>query len=287
MEQPVRRKKKRKVFNKRMRKHLLFLVIAFTAIFGVVIGAVIYYNVFQGDEYSKRVLIQKGQESVIVPFKRGDIYDCNGSILATSKKVYNIVLEPKNILEFDYSREATTEALNTYFGISPEELSKYLEDGESMYKIVRKKLTYDEVKDYLADKRAGNLPNVVGIRLEEEYERIYPNNELCCHLLGYVVSGNVGLGGVEGNYNSALNGQNGRTYTHLGEDYNVMTEVEQPIDGYSLVTTIDSEAQRIVQKKCEEFQETFNAKNISVLIMNPKNCEIMCLYNLHIAFICK
>ncbi len=279
----VRPKKKRKVFNEGMRRHLLFLVIAFTVCFGVIIGAVVYYNIFQGDEYTERVLAQKDYESIIVPFKRGDIYDCNGSVLATSKKVYNLIIEPKNILQYNYTREATTAALKKYFGISDEELGKYYEDSESMYKIIRKKLTYDDVKDYmLADREnADDLKSVVGIRLEEEYERIYPNGDLACHILGFVVSGNVGIGGVEGGYNSSLNGQNGRKYTYLGEDYSLQRELETATDGYSLVTTIDSEVQRIVQEKSEEFQKTFNAKNISVLVMNPKNCEIMALYNIH------
>lgn len=274
-------RKKRKVLVKRMRRHLLILVWLFTAGFAAVIGAVIYYNVVEGDKYSQKVLSQKGYESVSVPFKRGDIYDRNGSILATSAKVYNLVIEPKNIIEFDYKQEATEKALNKYFNISDQELKEYLADEQSQYKVIRKKLTFDEVRAYQTDLRDGKLKNVVGIRLEDEYQRLYPNNELACHLLGFVVSGNEGIGGIEGSYNSFLNGQNGRTYSYLGEDYNLQRTVEQATDGYSLVTTIDSESQRIVQTKCEEFMEEMGAKNISVLVMNPKNCEILALYNSH------
>ena len=274
-------RKKRKVLVKRMRRHLLILVWLFTAGFAAVIGAVIYYNVVEGDKYSQKVLSQKGYESVSVPFKRGDIYDRNGSILATSAKVYNLVIEPKNIIEFDYKQEATEKALNKYFNISDQELKEYLADEQSQYKVIRKKLTFDEVRAYQTDLRDGKLKNVVGIRLEDEYQRLYPNNELACHLLGFVVSGNEGIGGIEGSYNSFLNGQNGRTYSYLGEDYNLQRTVEQATDGYSLVTTIDSESQRIVQTKCEEFMEEVGAKNISVLVMNPKNCEILALYNSH------
>ena len=274
-------RKKRKVLIKRMRRHLLVLVSVFTAGFFAVIGAVIYYNVVEGDKYSQKVLSQKGYESISVPFKRGDIYDRNGSILATSSKVYNLVIEPKNILEFKDKEEATVKALNKYFDIPEKEINEYLLDKDSQYKVIRKKLTFDEVRAFQTDKRDGNLRDVVGIRLEDEYQRIYPNNELACHLLGFVVSGNEGIGGIEGSYNSFLNGQNGRTYSYLGEDYNLQRTVEQATDGYSLVTTIDSEAQRIVQTKCEEFMDEMGAKNMSVLVMNPKNCEILALYNSH------
>ena len=276
-----RKKRKRKVFIKRMRKRLQVLLIVFTLFFVVIVGKIIYFNIVRGDDYNEKILSQKGYESVTVPYKRGDIYDCNGSLLATSTMVYNVIIEPKNILEFDSKKKATSKALKKYFNVSDEEMAKYLAKSDSQYEVIRKKLTYDEVKDYQSDRRAGKLNNVVGVRLEEEYKRYYPNNELGCHILGFVVSGNEGIGGIEGSYNSYLNGQNGRTYSYLGEDYNLTRQVEQPTDGDSLVTTIDSEAQRIVQIKCDEFMKDMGAKNISVLVMDPKDCEILALYNSH------
>ena len=73
----TRKKKKRKVFIKRMRRHLLFLLIGFTLFFVFIIGTIIYYNVRKGDDYNEKILSQKGYESISVPYKRGDIYDCN------------------------------------------------------------------------------------------------------------------------------------------------------------------------------------------------------------------
>ena len=276
-----RKKKKRRVMVKRMRTRLFVLLMCFSGVFAVIFGAIIYYNLKHGEEYTERILSQKGYESVIVPYKRGDIYDCNGSVLATSTMVYNVVIEPKNILKFEKKKKATLAALDKYFSVSAEEAAGYLEHKDSWYEVIRKKLTYDDVKDYMADERDGKLTDVVGIRLEEEYRRTYPNDELACHMLGFVVSGNEGIGGIEGAYNSYLNGQNGRKYSYLGEDYNLQREVELPVNGNSLVTTIDSEVQRIVQVKCEEFMDEMGAKNISVLVMNPKNCEILALYNSH------
>ena len=138
-------RKKRKVLIKRMRRHLLFLLILFSLGFAVIIGTVIYIDVAKGDRYSQKVLSQKGYESISVPFKRGDIYDRNGSVLATSQKVYNLIIEPKNILEFDYKKEATAKALNKYFNVSDEEMAGYMQEKDSQYKVIRKKLTFDEV----------------------------------------------------------------------------------------------------------------------------------------------
>ncbi len=276
-----KRKPKKRVFTGRMRRRLLYLLLLITLMFGVVIGAICYYNIVKGDKYSEKVLSQNNYESISVPFKRGNIYDCNGSILATSNKVYNLVIEPKNILSSKTVEKATREALSEYFGVNKDEMDEYLEDSESWYKVIRKKLTYEEVKDYQAFIKSGDADNVMGIRLQDEYVRSYPNKELACHMLGFVVSGNEGIGGIEGSYNSFLNGQNGRSYSYLNKDYSLQKSLEPAVDGNSLVTTIDTEAQRIVQKKCNSFMKEMGAKNISVLVMNPKNCEILALYNSH------
>ncbi len=260
---------------------LLILLFIVTLGFCAVIGAICYYNFIKGDKYSEKVLSQNNYESISVPFKRGNIYDCNGSILATSNKVYNLVIEPKNILSSARTEEDTRATLYKFFGVTKEEMDEYLKDSESWYKVIRKKLTYDEVKDYQAYMKSGEAGRVSGIRLQDEYVRSYPNNELACHMLGFVVSGNEGIGGIEGSYNSYLNGQNGRTYSYLGKDYSLQKSLERPVDGDSLVTTIDTETQRIVQKKCTEFMNEMGAKNISVLVMNPKNCEILAMYNSH------
>ena len=279
-------KSKRKVFTGRMRKRLLVGMLIFCVLFCVILGKIIYFNIFKREEYNEALLGHKGITSSPVPYKRGDIYDCNGSVLATSTMMYNLIIEPANITENEYTVEPTVKALKKYFNIPEEETYKYLEEKDSFYNVIRKKLTYDDVKAYLTDSRdpelkKENLKYVVGIQLEIEYKRTYPNNELGCHMLGFVIGGNEGLGGIEGGYNSYLNGQNGRNYSYLGEGDNLVREVERPVNGNSLVTTIDSEAQRIVQTNVEEFEEEMGAKNISVLVMNPKNCEILALYNSH------
>ena len=264
-----------------MRKHLLCLLILFTSAFMFLIGVLIYINIDKGEKYSQQVLNQKNFESIAVPFKRGDIFDRNGSILATSNKVYNLVIEPKNILKDEKKRIATTNALSSYFGVTAEEMGGYLADSNSLYKVIRKRLSYDEVKKFQDFKNSKEGEDIVGIWFEDQYIRHYPNDELACHLLGFVVSGNEGIGGIEGSYNSYLNGQDGRIYAYLSEDYSLQKKIEPATDGCSLVTTIDTEIQRIVQKKCDQYMEEIGAKNVSVLVMDPSNCEILALYNCH------
>ena len=277
------KKKKRKVFLRRMRKTLLVMMIIITMALIFLGGTLVYINLSKGAKYEKEVLSQKNYESITVPYRRGDILDCNGTILATSNKVYNLIIEPKNILRRDEYREATIDAIVKYFGVPKDEMEGYMEYKNSLYTVVRKGLSYDKVKAFQDFQDTDEGDDVVGVWFEENYKRVYPYNELACHMLGFVVSGNEGLGGLEGSYNDELNGTNGRTYAYLNDGYNLVKTTEPATNGYNLVTSIDLEVQKIVQENVEELQvkEGLNAKNVSVLVMRPKTCEVLALYNYH------
>ena len=277
----VKKKRKKKVFLVRMRKKLMFVMILISAAMIFLAGRLIYINRTDGAKYEKEVLSQKNYDSLSVPYRRGDILDCNGTTLATSNKVYNLIIEPKHILEKEEYTKATTEAIVKYFGVDREKLAGYLEDTESLYRVAKKGLSYDQVKEFEEFRDSDDGDDVIGVWFEENYVRVYPYKELACHLLGFVVGGNEGLGGLEGSYNDELNGSNGRTYAYLNDGYNLVRTTEPPTDGYNIVTSIDLEIQRIVQKNAEEVQSELNAKNISVLVMRPKTCEVLALYNTH------
>lgn len=267
-----------------MKKRLLIALGAFLAVFAVLIINLIKITVSKGAKYEQNVLAQQGYSSTVIPYRRGDIIDANGTVLATTKKVYNLILEPKNILN-PINKDATNvtkDALKQYFGITDEELNKLLSNENSYYEIAKKKLEYEEVKPFQDYCKSNEGKLVTGVYLEEEYVRIYPNNELACHLLGFTVSGNVGLYGIEQNYNSYLNGYNGRQYSYLNEDYSMTQTVEPAVNGYNLVTSIDAKLQSIVQEKVDEFMNgEEGARNVSVLVMDPKTCNILAMYNSH------
>ncbi|MCR4608546.1 MAG: penicillin-binding protein 2 [Eubacterium sp.] len=274
-------KRRRKVFLRYMRKHLLVVMGIITISLGVIIGRLIQLNVKKGKEYESRVLSQRNYTSTAVPYRRGDIVDRNGTVLAMSSKVYNLIVEPKNILRNDKKKQATISAIIKYFNISEEELMKYFEDKESFYEVVLKDLTYEQMKAFTDYTKTEEGADVVGVWFEEGFNRVYPNGVLGCHMLGFVVSGNVGLGGIEGEYNDYLNGEDGRTYVYITDDYSTQKTTEPASNGNTVVTTIDAEIQTIVQQNCEEYMEKTGAENISVLVMDPKTCEILALYNSH------
>lgn len=273
--------KKRRKFSKKMRGKLTFVTVAAVICFVLVVGQLIHIDLQKGKNYEQKVLAQQGYSSKVIPYKRGDILDSNGNVLATTKKVYNLILEPKNILEREEGKKATIAALKRFFAFSDAQINEFLSDASSYYVVAHKGYEYDEVKAYMDFLKTDESENVVGIYFEEEYKRIYPNNELACHLLGFTVSGNVGVYGVEENYNDYLNGYNGREYSYLNEEYGLTNTIESAVDGYNLITSIDANVQSIVQKKVDEYMKKEGAANVSVLVMDPKTSNIMALYNSH------
>lgn len=271
--------KKRKRFLARMQTKLFVIVFLFTVFFLFLIGRMIYINAKDGKKYEKTVLAQQSYDSIEIPYRRGDILDRNGTQLATSEKVYNLILEPKNVLQSDEIKDATIEALIKYFDLTEADINKALEDKTSLYKKMLKKLTYDQVSpfnEFLATKEA---KNVKGVWFEDEYERYYPYGSLACHALGFTVSGNVGQGGIEGYYSEELNGINGREYGYLTEDMNLERTTKEPVNGYNVVSTIDANAQTIVEKKISAFMKETGARNVSALVMDPNSGEVLAMAN--------
>lgn len=271
--------KKRKRFLARMQTKFIVVVGAFTLLLLFLIGRLIYIDKKDGKRYEKIVLAQQSYDSIEIPYRRGDILDRNGTQLATSEKVYNLIIEPKNILQSDKVQEATVDALTKYFDLSKDEIEEALKDNTSLYKKMLKKLPYEKVKpfnDYMSSKKG---KNVKGVWFEEEYQRYYPYGSLACHAIGFTVSGNVGQGGIEGYYSDELNGVNGREYGYLTDDMSMERTTKEPVNGYNVVSTIDANAQTIVEDVINGFMTETGARNVSCLVMDPNSGEILAMAN--------
>ncbi len=266
---------KGKQFLKRMKTRLLIIFFAAVIFFAVLVARVIYISVAKGQEYQEEVLDQKSYDSLDIPFERGDIVDRNGNVLATSEKVYNLILEPKNILRTEAGKKATKAALIKYFNMEESKFDECMQNTDSFYSVAMKGLAYTDVKAFQEFCSTKDGADVIGVRFEEEYKRKYPNGSLACHLLGYTVSGNVGQGGIEGYYNSYLNGVNGKTYGYLTNDNTVESVTVPAQNGYTVVSTIDLNIQKIIEDNIEEYMKTTGAKKIGVIAMDPDTAEVL------------
>ena len=119
--------------------------------------------------------------------------------------------------------------------------------------------------------------NVKGVWFEEDYQRVYPYNELACDTLGFTYSRDSADYGLEGYYNSSLVGIDGRQYGYLNDDSNVEQTIIEAKDGNNLETSLDLGIQQIVEKWVNAFMESTGAKNIGVIVENPNNGEILAM----------
>ncbi|HKL80840.1 MAG TPA: penicillin-binding protein 2, partial [Mobilitalea sp.] len=239
-----------------------------------------------GDRYAKQVLSRQSYVSAVLPYKRGDILDRNGTVLARSELQYRLILDPKNLQMNSEFIVQTLDALKANFGIDPETVREILTDrAESQYVILAKNLNFPEVsafKELIMKKDSG----IKSLWFEEEYVRSYPFDTLASDVIGFTSADNIGYFGIEEYYNEELNGSNGREYGYYDSSLNIERIVKKAENGYSIVSTIDVNVQRIIQKHIKEFNAETGSLNIGILIMDPNNGDIIAMasnqeYNLN------
>lgn len=257
-------------------KLLLVFCVVIIALF-VLVGRLVYINRTDGERYTKRVLSQQTYTSKVLPYQRGSIVDRNGTVLATSEKVYNLILDAKYLNRDEKYLKPTIAAVTECF---PEITSDILMDfvtnrSDSQYIILHKGYSYDQMM--LFKEKAASDSDIQGIWFEEEYVRKYPYNTLASDAIGFTSSGNVGNWGIEQFYNDRLNGTNGIEFGYIDQELKLERTIKPAINGNTIVSTIDANVQGIVQNHIKAFNEEFGSKNIGVLIMNPNNGEILAM----------
>ena len=275
----------KKRFSKLMQKKLVMLFVAIVLAFVFLVGRITYINAASGDKYTKVVLDQQQYDSRTIPFKRGDIVDRNGTKMATSERVYNVILDVKVMMSDKDYIEPTIEVLKDCFGIEEDKVRELMDKSpSSRYNILQKGVDYAKAKEFeKIDKDDKKYPDVKGIWLEEDYIRTYPYSTLASDVIGFTVDGNVGSNGIEASYNSILNGTDGREYGYLDDSSSFERTVKEADNGSTVVSTIDLQVQNIVEKHILEFNDEHKnettpgegSKNTAVIVMNPQNGEIL------------
>ena len=252
-------------------------------LFVVLIGRLMYIEYTSGDKYEKIVLSQLEYDSTTIPYKRGDIVDSKGTVLATSVDVYNVILDAKVLNQNEDKIDSTISYVTKCFPEITEETirTKLTEKSESQYIVLAKGVSYEEMaafEEYEDGEKTKD--QISGIWFEKEYTRVYPYSTLASALVGFVSAGNNGMIGLENEYNDTLNGVNGRSYGYLNSDNDLEQTVIDPENGKNIITSIDMNIQSIVEQEILNFnnaladEENNGSLNTAVLIMNPQNGEI-------------
>lgn len=281
--------------NKYMKKKQGILFGAVLLAMLVLVLRITVINATSGAQYKKQVLSQAQQkyESRILPSKRGDITDRNGNVLATSNKVYNVILDCKavNSGKDGMYVEPTIRALTDVLGLDEDTIRNKLTNEstrESQYQILKKQLSVDKKKDFeeytdtsdeskLTPEQKQERRKVVGVWFEEDYLRIYPYNELACDTIGFTFDRVTADWGLEGYYNSTLCGVDGRQYGYFTNNAEVEQTIIQPSNGKSIETSLDVGIQQIVEKYVNAFNERMGAKNVGVIVEDPATGEILAM----------
>lgn len=255
-----------------------------------------YINATSGSKYKKQVLSQAQQryENRVIPARRGDIYDRNGNLLATSNKVYNVILDCKAVNEKETYTEPTVRALVNILGLDEKDIRSRLsaeDTRNSQYQILKKQISMDEKKAFeeateipedieesgLTKAEIEERSNVKGVWFEEDYLRIYPFDESACDTIGFTLSRDVADIGLESYYNSTLMGVDGRQYGYFNNNADVEQTIIEPVNGRSIETSLDIGAQQIVEKYVNAFNGKMGGKNVGVIVEDPSTGEIIAM----------
>lgn len=258
---------KNKTYNKK--KILVVFLCAVVIILGL-IGRLVYLMVFDAEYYQKLAedLHERERE---IKAARGEIVDRNGVVLATNKTVCTISVVHSQIEDPDL----VTEVLAAELGLEQAEVREKVEKVSSMEKIktnVEKEIG-DRIRNY----------DLAGVKVDEDYKRYYPYDELASKVLGFTGGDNQGIIGLEVKYEEYLKGTNGTILTTTDargiELDGVAEDRVEPVAGETLQVTLDYNIQAYCEQAALKVMEEKQADSVSILLMNPQNGEIYAMVN--------
>lgn len=285
-----------------MKKRLYRVVIVVIVLcFVIISGNLVKISVADYDFYSDWANSHQLRSETIAA-SRGSIYDRNGEVLAQSAPAWDVILNPSEIQ--DDQRERIVDGLTEILGLTEEEREKVYQQTlktNSMYEIVKRQVEKDvqeQILQFIVDDQeavalenetlaAGNqkTPLVNQIELRETTKRYYPNSTMAASLIGFVGTDNQGLYGLEAKYDSILSGTPGYVLSlknAVNENIpNGLEEKVEPVNGSSLVLTLDENIQRFTEKALAQGMRDYLPKEgACAIVMNVKTGEILAMSNM-------
>ena len=254
---------KNKTYNKK--KVLVVFVGAMILILGLM-GRLAYLMIWKADYYQKKAEALHEREREIKA-ARGEIIDCNGKILATNRTVCTISVIHSQVKD----PETVIKKLAAALDMDEETVRKRVEKVSSMERIKTNvdKETGDAIRNMELD----------GVKVDEDFKRYYPYNELASRVLGFTGGDNQGIIGLEVKYEEYLKGINGTILTTTDargvELEGVAEDRVEPVAGNTLQISMDANIQMYAQQMAEEKQ----ADKVAIILMNPQNGEILAMVN--------
>ena len=246
------------------------ILFVFVAVLTALIGRLAYLQLVRGPELESWAMAQWMRDVPVEP-KRGIIYDRNLRELAISANSDTVVAIPARI----ENPQQTAAKLAAVLGISEQSIYDRITQRRSLVYVARK-VTPEQAA-------AIRTLDLAGITFQIETKRYYPHQNLASHVLGFAGIDNQGLNGIELTYDDILNGTPGevRYPTDARSDplIHANPEYVPPVDGNSIVLTIDEVIQHIVERELDVIMKLHNAQSALAVAMNPKTGEILAMAN--------
>ena len=252
-------------------------VLAFTPI-----AAQLYRLMVVDYDYYAAKALRNQTRTTPVTAERGNIYDRNMNILATSVSVENVYLDPHELKQAGENLEEISAVLGEILGKDPAWIAQQASDLKQRYKQIGSRIdeqTAATIRHYI------NEHDIAGIHLEPNTRRIYPFGTLAAQVIGFTNASNQGSEGIEASYNSFLEGSSGKVITSKGNN-----EMDMPYSyerylsgrqGDSLVLTLDTTVQASLEKQMAAAIARYDVQNGAFgLVMNVKTGEILAMATL-------
>lgn len=259
--------KKNKTYNK---KKIMVVFLCAALVLAALIGRLVYLMIFDADYYQELAQDLHEREREIKA-ARGEIVDRNGVVLATNRTVCTISVIHSQVEE----PEEVISVLSRELELDEAEVRKKVEKVSSMEKIKTNvdKEVGDRIRGY----------DLAGVKVDEDYKRYYPYDELASRVLGFTGGDNQGIIGLEVKYEEYLKGINGTILTVTDargvELEGVAEDRIEPVPGETLQVSLDYNIQSYCQQAAEKVMEEKQAEAVSILLMNPQNGEIYAMVN--------
>jgi cell division protein FtsI/penicillin-binding protein 2 len=240
--------------------------------FAYSVGFLIFIQIFRADFLSNLAQRQSEHSMVIEP-RRGTIYDRNMRALAINLPVYSVYANARAMHQA-HDEDEVVDKLSAILKIDPKQIRGKLDKDKYFVWIQRKvpEEIYLQIKDL----------KLAGISFIKESKRFYPNQTLASHLIGFAGMDNNGLDGLERDYDKYLKGQPGHAIIlRDARSRELMFDKGYiaPVDGFSVVLTIDETIQYIAERALDRMYRKYNAKGASIIVMDPRTGEILAFAN--------
>lgn len=249
------------------RKILVFFVMVILMI-GMLIGRLVYLMIFCSDYYTQKA-VDLHQRERDIKAARGRILDVNGQVLASNTSVCTISVIHNQIQD----PEGVIAMLVKELDIPEEKIRKRVEKVTSIERIKSNvdKETGDRILAY----------GMSGVKVDEDYKRVYPYGSLASKVLGFTGGDNQGIIGLEVKYDDVLQGTNGKILTVTdarGIEVDKEGEVrKEPVSGYDLYISMDYNIQAFCEQEAEKAFIQKQADSVSIIVMNPQNGELLAM----------